>query len=264
MSAECITRRSVTIEKPGTLFGEVTKFATTKRRVDMPIYVNKRTIPTDRSPVDLDQFIKKPGVEIWVSTTELDNSNIMNQPRRHGRNVRVIGMPGQEYEWLTLGHIRESRIKLMMPYDGKMLHDRPGPKTVFSRHSHDDWVWDWDHNKGAWVQDKALFALAKQQDPEEKPRSIPTTAIATAQGPFQHKRKRRISRKRKQAANDEDEPNKKPRAEDEGPEHAAGVGDQKIEFRIIRPYYKPTSSSDPSIDSAGGVTFQEKHQVDIV
>ncbi|OAL48615.1 hypothetical protein IQ07DRAFT_645398 [Pyrenochaeta sp. DS3sAY3a] len=269
ISADCITRRNVTIKKPQPFLGlplviDVTQSATTKRRVHMPIYVNEETIPTDRSPIHLDQMLKKPGAEIWVSTTQLENSDVMRQPRRHGRNVRVIGMPGQEYEWLTLGHIKESRIEYMMPYDGEMLHVRRGPKTVFSRHSHDDWVWDWDLNKGAWVQDKVLFALAKEQDQKEKSSRIQTLTNVTSQGPSLHRKKRRISRKAKQAANDQDQPNKKSKVGNGGPEQAAEVGNQKIEFRIIRPYYKPLSSSYLSIDSAGRVTFQEDHQLDIV
>lgn len=243
ISAHCITKRTIANE---VRFGETTRSTTTKRRVNMPIYVNEQSIPTDKSAIGLDQLLKKPGAEIWVSIPELGISNVMKQPCRHGRNYRKITTSGQGYEWLALGQIDESRIECMMPFDGKILHEHRGANTVWSRHCRDDWVWDWDLNKGTWVQDKALFALAKEQAEKEEPHSVSEATNLDNNPPSHYKS---IAGKRLRPQDYISRLMKKPKVVNQGSEQAAKVDNQAMTFSIVRPYYKPPLASVPPVDS---------------
>lgn len=139
------------------MLGESLKSTVTSRSVDIPIWVSARMKPADGSSITLDEF-EAAGAELWMSISELRTSNLSEQPHGHDRR-RMLFADGHDYEWLSLGSISERRIKRIMPWDGEKLHENPGPRTIFSKHSPEPWIYDRDLQ--SWRLDAELFAQAK-------------------------------------------------------------------------------------------------------
>jgi hypothetical protein len=139
--------------------GETVKTKVTTHPVDIPIWISSHARPKDGSSIGSEQF-KKAGAEIWLSITELRQSNLKDLPQGHDRRHMIMAK-GHHYEWLALGIIPESRIVKVMPWDGAKLHEHRGPDIVWSRSSAEPWIYDWDME--SWRLDPELFALAKHR-----------------------------------------------------------------------------------------------------
>jgi hypothetical protein len=196
------------------VLGESQKNTKTLDPVDIPIWISRRAMPKNGASINAKQF-KESGAEIWLSITELRRSNLKDQLQGHDRR-RMIMANGHDYEWLALGRIPESRIVKVMPWDGETLHICKSIDTVYSKSSAEPWIYDWDLE--SWRLDPTLFADTKQK----------------ALQPFKPMRHNN-NKKRKRVGNADS---------DEVFQHYKAP--RMIEFKIVRPYYKPQALPMPA------------------
>jgi hypothetical protein len=132
--------------------------------VDIPVWIRDPRRPDDRTDLTVDELTAL-GAEMWISVTELRNSNLKNGPKSRVKASRdYICAKGHDYEWLSCGPIVKSRIIRVMPFDGKVLYEQPTTQIIRSLDSTEPWVWSSDKKK--WVLDAALTAIAEWRDVE--------------------------------------------------------------------------------------------------
>jgi hypothetical protein len=73
---------------------------------------------------------------MYVSVAELRLSDLV-----------VRGSAKRDNEWLSCGPIPMTRIKRIMPYDGKTVHEKKGNCIVQSRKSIETYIFDWSESK---------------------------------------------------------------------------------------------------------------------
>lgn len=102
------------------------------RRVQIPVWVHEDALSDheDAMSMNLEEF-EAINPEIWLSITEL----------RHC-NLKVPASRGHDYEWLAAGTILKKRMRKIMPYDGKKLHEQESIIPVRSTSGQKCWIWD--------------------------------------------------------------------------------------------------------------------------
>lgn len=113
--------------------------------VKIPIWVDAKVVPADRSAITIKQF-NKSGSEVWLSILENKIGGFHLGDRQ-----------GQPEEWLAWRAIPKSRILAVFPYDGDILHQVRGSAEVRSRFS-PEYVFDWDI--WMWLNDPKFTGLA--------------------------------------------------------------------------------------------------------
>jgi hypothetical protein len=105
------------------------------RRVSVPVWVGSAARPADGSAITIQQFLDSHA-GMYVSVAELRLSDLV-----------VRGSAKRDTEWLSCGPILMSRIKRVMPYDGKIVHAEKGNNIVQSRQSIETYIFDWSESK---------------------------------------------------------------------------------------------------------------------
>jgi hypothetical protein len=132
--------------------------------VDIPVWIRDPRRPEDRTDLTGEELTAL-GADMWISVTELRQSNLKNGPKSRVRASRdYICARGHDYEWLSCGPILKSRIIRVMPFDGKVLYEQQTTQIIRSLDSTEPWVWSWSKQK--WVLDSALTAIAEWRDIE--------------------------------------------------------------------------------------------------
>jgi hypothetical protein len=132
--------------------------------VDIPVWIRDPRRPADRADLTVEELTEL-GTDMWISITEIRNSNLKNGPKSRVKYSRdCICSKGHSYEWLACGVIPKSCIVRVMPYDGKVLYRSRTTRIIRSLDSTEPWVWSWE--KKMWVLDSALTAIAEWRDME--------------------------------------------------------------------------------------------------
>lgn len=120
----------------------------------LPIWVRSSVVPPDYSPIET-QAMLDSGSEIWISIEEITS-------KLQAYTNAAYYTPE---EWVALGHIRQSSVEGVFPFDGDRIHF--DPSGIIRSQADEDWEWDCNNCMwySRWEEERAV---ARRRDRKRK------------------------------------------------------------------------------------------------
>ncbi|KAF1912834.1 hypothetical protein BDU57DRAFT_597352 [Ampelomyces quisqualis] len=104
----------------------------TKKRTRIPIWIRDTAMPADGSPITTQQ-VYESGADVYLSVLE---------QRSGGWKVSSGWKHGQDHEYMACGFIPAKYVTAVMPFDGKIVHEKKPVQPIRSELDL-DYLFDW-------------------------------------------------------------------------------------------------------------------------